>query len=122
GEIYVFDMGKPVRIADLADKMVRLSGMDPGTDIEIVYTGLRPGEKLYEELLSTTENTLPTHHPRILIGKVRNEDAATVLSKVDHITANTDANELVQAMKDLVPEYRSHNSVYSNFDTPPDRS
>jgi len=118
GEIFVFDMGEPVRIADLAENMIRLSGLEPGTDIEIVYTGLRPGEKLYEELLATSENTLPTHHPRILIGKVRDGIPTEVLGKVSELTAATDENELVRGMKDLVPEYRSHNSVYSNFDPP----
>ncbi len=77
GEIFVFDMGEPVRIADLADKMIRLSGKEP-VDIAIVYTGLRPGEKLYEELLATSENTLPTHHPRILIGQVAPVEAAVM--------------------------------------------
>ncbi|MBS1944345.1 MAG: polysaccharide biosynthesis protein, partial [Bacteroidetes bacterium] len=69
GEIYVFDMGQPVRIADLADRMIRLSGLEPGKDITIKYTGLRPGEKLYEELLADQEGNQPTHHPRILIGR-----------------------------------------------------
>ncbi|HRH71301.1 MAG TPA: nucleoside-diphosphate sugar epimerase/dehydratase, partial [Flavobacteriales bacterium] len=118
GEIFVFDMGEPVRIADLAEKMIRLSGMEPGTDVEIVYTGLRPGEKLYEELLATSENTLPTHHPRILIGKVRDGIPEEVLGKVDALTSATNEEEMVRLMKDLVPEYLSHNSVYSNFDTP----
>ena len=118
GEIFVFDMGEPVRIADLAEKMIRLSGMEPGTDIEIVYTGLRPGEKLYEELLTTSENTLATHHPRILIGKVRDGDPAEVLRKVTELTSVINEDELVRRMKDLVPEYLSHNSVYSNFDPP----
>ena len=118
GEIFVFDMGEPVRIADLAEKMIRLSGMEPGTDIEIAYTGLRPGEKLYEELLATTENTLPTHHPRILIGKVRSDEPLAVLAKVSELVNTADVDDLVRRMKELVPEYRSHNSVYSNFDTP----
>lgn len=118
GEIFVFDMGEPVRIADLAEKMIRLSGMEPGSDIEIVYTGLRPGEKLYEELLATTENTLPTHHPRILIGQVRNNDPAEVLHAVSELAKASDAQDLVRSMKDLIPEYRSHNSVYSSFDPP----
>lgn len=122
GEIFVFDMGKPVRIADLADKMIRLSGLEPGVDIAVVNTGLRPGEKLYEELLATSENTLPTHHPRILIGKVRSEDPTLVLHQVSTMASTTNADELVRCMKQLVPEYRSHNSVYSNFDPPTDRS
>src|SRR5690606_37718058 len=113
GEIFVFDMGEPVRIADLAERMIRLSGREPGTDIAIVHTGLRPGEKLYEELLATAENTLPTHHPRILIGKVRTADPAQVLSAVDRLAAAPDGTFMVRILKELVPEYRSHNSVYS---------
>ncbi|MBK7239612.1 MAG: polysaccharide biosynthesis protein [Flavobacteriales bacterium] len=120
-EIYVFDMGEPMRIADLADKMIRLSGLEPGKDIEIAYTGLRPGEKLYEELLATTENTLPTHHPRILIGKVRPADPEQILLAVVQLTSLTDEGNnarIVAYMKALVPEYRSHNSVFSNLDAP----
>lgn len=116
GEIFVFDMGQPVRIADLAEKMIRLSGLEPGVDIQVAYTGLRPGEKLYEELLATAENTLPTHHPRILIGQVRATDPALVLAQVDRMADLQNDDELVRALKQLVPEYRSHNSVYSNFD------
>ncbi|MFZ1331694.1 MAG: polysaccharide biosynthesis protein, partial [Flavobacteriales bacterium] len=120
-EIYVFDMGEPMRIADLAEKMIRLSGLEPGKDIEIAYTGLRPGEKLYEELLATTENTLPTHHPRILIGKVRPADAEQIRLAVVQLTSLTDEGNnarIVAYMKALVPEYRSHNSVFSNLDAP----
>ena len=121
GEVYVFDMGKPVRIADLAERMVRLSGREPGVDIEIVYTGLRPGEKLYEELLAGQEDTLPTHHPRILIGKVRREAPEQVLAAVDDLATNVQTGDVpaaVRRMKVLVPEYRSHNSVFANFDAP----
>jgi FlaA1/EpsC-like NDP-sugar epimerase len=121
GEIYVFDMGEPVRIADLADKMIRLSGLEPGVDIEVVHTGLRPGEKLYEELLATAENTLPTHHPRILIGRVRAADPQRVREGLQAMTAAIEGgrdSELVRAMKELVPEYRSHNSIHSNLDAP----
>jgi FlaA1/EpsC-like NDP-sugar epimerase len=82
----------------------------------VAYTGLRPGEKLYEELLATAENTLPTHHPRILIGQVRATDPAQVLAQVDSMADLQNDDELVRALKQLVPEYRSHNSVYSNFD------
>ena len=109
GEIYVFDMGEPVRIADLAEKMIRLSGKEPGTDIAIVYTGLRPGEKLYEELLATSENTLPTHHPRILIGKVAPVEAGTVLTHVGDLL-RADGTDLVAGMQQLVAEYApAHN-------------
>ncbi len=123
GEIYVFDMGRPVRIADLADRMIRLSGKEPGRDIEIQYTGLRPGEKLYEELLASQEDTLPTHHPRILIGKVRTSDPAAVadgLAQLQHAAAQGDDGGCVRALKHLIPEYRSQNSVYATFDAPAD--
>ena len=127
GEIFVFDMGEPVRIADLAEKMIRLSGLEPVETaeelgegrIQLTYTGLRPGEKLYEELLATAENTLPTHHPRILIGQVRPVDAKEARSQVDLLISmlgNANTEEQVRQMKRLVPEYLSHNSVYSNFD------
>jgi FlaA1/EpsC-like NDP-sugar epimerase len=121
GEIYVFDMGEPVRIADLADRMIRLSGKEPGRDIEVRYTGLRPGEKLYEELLATQEDTLPTHHPRILIGKVRDLEPARaqqVMLALAEAAARGDDGGCVRALKDLIPEYRSQNSVYATFDTP----
>ncbi len=119
GEIYVFDMGAPVRIADLAQKMIRLSGLVPGEDIEIIYSGLRPGEKLYEELLAGAEDTLPTHHPRILIGKVRPGDDPRLRAFLDDLPGlirNGEADTAVRRMKELVPEYRSHNSTYSTFD------
>jgi FlaA1/EpsC-like NDP-sugar epimerase len=119
GEIYVFDMGAPVRIADLAQKMIRLSGLVPGEDIEIIYSGLRPGEKLYEELLAGAEDTLPTHHPRILIGKVRPGDDLRLrafLDELPELIRNGEAETAVRRMKELVPEYRSHNSTYSTFD------
>lgn len=122
GEIYVFDMGEPMRIADLADRMIRLSGKEPGRDIAIRFTGLRPGEKLYEELLATQENTLPTHHPRILIGRTREAAPAEVRTGVDALLAAAgrgDTDACVRGMKALVPEYRSLNSAYSNFDPPP---
>ncbi len=119
GEIYVFDMGKPVRIADLADRMIRLSGKEPGRDIEIQYTGLRPGEKLYEELLADQDVTLPTHHPRILIGRdreVAGKDVQEAVSVILDAAAAGDAEGCVRAMKALVPEYISRNSTYSNLD------
>lgn len=104
GEIYVFDMGQPVRIADLADKMIRLSGKEPGVDIEVVYTGLRPGEKLYEELLATSENTRPTHHPRILIGQVAPVDAAEVERRAEELLMLKDG-AAVEALQAMIPEY-----------------
>lgn len=120
GEIYVFDMGEPVRIADLADRMIRLSGKEPGRDIRIAFTGPRPGEKLFEELLATQENTLPTHHPRILIGKVRGAEAVTAgaISELVELANGTDDTAVVKALKALVPEYRSQNSSHATFDAP----
>jgi FlaA1/EpsC-like NDP-sugar epimerase len=121
GEIFVFDMGDSVRIVDLARKMIMLLGMKEGKDISIVYTGLRPGEKLYEELLANSENTLQTHHNQILIGKVREYEYNQVKGIIDELilTFDTQNNELiVQRMKDLVPEYISSNSVFQKLDDP----
>jgi|GEM_PF-1935072 len=83
GEIFVFNMGKLVKIIDLANKMIRLSGLTPGVDIDIKYTGLRPGEKLHEELLSTEENTIPTYHSQILMARVKEHDYADVSENID---------------------------------------
>jgi FlaA1/EpsC-like NDP-sugar epimerase len=119
GEIYVFNMGKSVKIIDLARKMIQLSGLKEGKDIKIEITGLRPGEKLYEELLADSENTLPTHHSQILIGKVREYEYAEVKKFVGNLieTFKTQNNELiVQRMKELVPEFKSNNSVFQKLD------
>jgi len=119
GEIFVFDMGDSIKIVDLARKMILLVGMKEGKDISIVYTGLRPGEKLYEELLANNENTLPTHHSQILIGKVREYDYKDVKVIIEELIKSFDTqnNELiVQRMKDLVPEYISNNSVFQKLD------
>lgn len=119
GEIYVFDMGAPVRIADLAERMIRLSGLEPGKDMEVLYTGLRPGEKLFEELLAEQEGNQPTHHPRILIGRTKPLDAAATLAAVEHILAAAQRNNgeaCVKALKALIPEYRSNNSTFGKFD------
>jgi FlaA1/EpsC-like NDP-sugar epimerase len=119
GEIYVFDMGESVKITDLARRMVMLSGLKEGKDITITYTGLRPGEKLYEELLADAENTMPTHHSQIMIGKVREYDYGEVRGIIDELisTFKTQNNELiVQRMKDLVPEFKSSNSVFQRLD------
>lgn len=121
GEIFIFDMGQPVRISDLAKKMVKLSGLELGKDIQIYYTGLRPGEKLYEELLANEENTLPTHHPKIMIAKVKNYDFAEISSEIKELIGlfGTQNNEaIVRKMKRIVPEYISQNSEYEKFDTP----
>jgi FlaA1/EpsC-like NDP-sugar epimerase len=120
GEIFVFDMGKPVPIVDLARKMIRLSGLVPGVDIDIKYTGLRPGEKLYEELLNDAENTLPTHHEKILIAKVREASVNNLeqeFLELFQLAASADNSmSLVAKMKELVPEFVSNNSVFEQLD------
>ncbi|MGV3610040.1 MAG: polysaccharide biosynthesis protein [Fluviicola sp.] len=118
GEIYVFDMGKSVLIVDLAKKMIQLSGLELGKDIEIKYSGLRPGEKLYEELLNDAENVQETHHPKILIASERELDQrvyATIDNLLDAI-GKTDNLALVRLMKEVVPEFISNNSEYSVLD------
>ncbi len=119
GEIYVFDMGQPVKIADLARNMIRLSGFVPDKDIRIVYTGLRPGEKLYEELLSDSETTLPTHHPKIMIARVRDYPFEEVTRMVDDLMfpyQALDVRGVVRQLKAIIPEYISQNSVFQSFD------
>ncbi len=121
GEIFVFDMGKQVKIYDLARKMIRLCGLVPDQDIRIVETGLRPGEKLYEELLSDKEKTLATPHEKITMALVRRYDYNEVLEQVLtmlNICQRGDATACVRAMKRLVPEFRSNNSVYEALDKP----
>jgi FlaA1/EpsC-like NDP-sugar epimerase len=116
GEIFIFDMGQSVKILDLAKKMIMLSGYEPGKDIEIVFTGLREGEKLYEELLNTQENTLPTHHEKIMIAQVKEYPYAEINRYVElFYDLVIDKNELkmVALMKELVPEYKSN---YSRFE------
>ncbi|MEY3399436.1 MAG: hypothetical protein RL220_2030 [Bacteroidota bacterium] len=120
GEIFAFDMGERVKIYDLATNMVKLSGLEPGKDIEIKITGLRPGEKLYEEVLADEENTLPTHNPKILIAKVREYDPAQILLHVDELVGlfGTQNNDLiVSKLKSIVPEYRSNNSEFEKLDS-----
>ncbi|MBS1763412.1 MAG: polysaccharide biosynthesis protein [Bacteroidetes bacterium] len=119
GEIFIFDMGKPVKIAELARKMIRLSGLEPDKDIRIVYTGLRPGEKLYEELLNKQENTLATHHPKILIAKVREYHFEVISREIEELTElfkTQDNVALVLKMKAIVPEYISNNSEFEKLD------
>jgi FlaA1/EpsC-like NDP-sugar epimerase len=119
GEIFVFDMGDPVKVSDLAHKMIRLSGKTPGVDIDIIYTGLRPGEKLYEELLNDSENTLPTYHEKIMIAKVMEYDFATVSEKINQLISSARKHytyETVAIMKDLVPEFISNNSAFESLD------
>ncbi|GGC23065.1 capsular polysaccharide biosynthesis protein [Parapedobacter defluvii] len=119
GEIYVFDMGKSVKIVELANKMIKLSGLVPNKDINIQYSGLRPGEKLYEELLNDLENTLPTHHHKIMIAKVREYDFDGVEARIDqliNLTKNQNEREIVLKMKELVPEFKSNNSIFEELD------
>lgn len=119
GEIFCFDMGHPVRIADLAKNMIRLAGYVPGRDIEITYTGLRPGEKLYEELLNQKEITLPTSNQKILVAKVLEYDFDTVATQIQALIEEAKTGKVfpvVQKMKDIVPEFKSKNSVYEQLD------
>ncbi len=119
GEIFIFDMGNSMRIADLAKRMIRLSGLEPGKDIDIVFTGLREGEKLYEELLSDKENTIPTHHPKIMKAKVQEYGYTETNSFIELFwDLVNDRNELkmVALMKELVPEYKSNYSRYEILD------
>ncbi len=119
GEIYIFDMGDSIKIVDLAEKMVKLSGLEIGRDIEIVYTGLRQGEKLFEELLCDEENTAPTHHDKILIARVLPQDFPLLSEKVEAliaISSNGEELEAVRLMKDMVPEFISNSSRFEELD------
>ena len=119
GEIYVFDMGSPVKIVDLAKRMIELAGYVPDKDIKIEFIGLRPGEKLYEELLNDKETTIPTKHEKITIASVRQYDFDTVLSAVHsmiELSTKVEMNNTVRSMKKLVPEFISKNSTYMDLD------
>ena len=119
GEIFIFDMGQPVKITDLALKMIKLAGLQPDKDIKIVYTGLRPGEKLYEELLNAGERTMPTHHPKIKIAQVITypyEAVAADIGELLELNKNQDDEAIVNKMKDIVPEFISKNSQYEYLD------
>ena len=119
GEIFCFDMGQPVKIADLAKNMIRLAGFEPGKDIEITYTGLRPGEKLYEELLNQKETTIPTKHKKILVAKVREYDYQEVAEQIEALIQLAKTGKVfptVKLMKQIVPEFKSKNSVYEELD------
>ena len=118
-EIFVFDMGSPVKIADLARRMIELSGLTVGKDIDIIYTGLRPGEKLYEELLATKENTLPTDNTQIYRAQVREYDYHHVDQAIDELTElaiRVQKMDTVRMMKQIVPEFKSKNSIYEQLD------
>ena len=119
GEIFIFDMGEPVRITDLALKMVKLAGLQPDKDIKIVYTGLRPGEKLYEELLNQGEHTMPTHHPKIKIAQVITYPYKEVSSDITELLTLNEQHDdvaLVNKMKEIVPEFISKNSHFEFLD------
>jgi FlaA1/EpsC-like NDP-sugar epimerase len=119
GEIFIFDMGQPVKITDLALKMIKLAGLQPEKDIKIVYTGLRPGEKLYEELLNAGERTMPTHHPKIKIAQVITYPYETVAADIEdllELNKGQDNEAIVNKMKEIVPEFISKNSQYEYLD------
>jgi FlaA1/EpsC-like NDP-sugar epimerase len=116
GEIFVFDMGAPVRIVDLAKRMIKLSGAQ---NIEIKFTGLREGEKLYEEVLNDQEQTKPTHHPKIMIASVREYDYEVAVANEDRLrdlSFTHDDMAIVKLMKEIVPEYKSKCSKYEVLD------
>ncbi|WP_195533090.1 polysaccharide biosynthesis protein [Bacteroides finegoldii] len=119
-EIFVFEMGKPVKIVDLAARMIELAGYKPNEDIEIQFTGLRPGEKLYEEVLSDEENTIPTHHKKIKIAKVRRyeyEDIVETYDEFERLSRSVQIWETVKLMKWIVPEFKSKNSKFEELDS-----
>ncbi len=125
GEIFVFDMGQPVKIWDLANRMISLSGLRVGEDIEIVETGLRPGEKLYEELLNEKEHTLATHHKKIMIARVRAYDYNDVCEHIERLRECVHAGAshgIVAEMKHMVPEFKSNNSIWQQVDEEIDKN
>ena len=118
-QIFVFDMGESVKIDTLARRMIQLAGYEVGKDIEIKYTGLRPGEKLYEEVLSNTENTLPTPHERIRIAKVREyeyHEVASIIDELEDLSRKVEIPDMVKLMKRTVPEFISKNSRFEIYD------
>ena len=120
GEIYIFDMGKPVKIIDLATKIIKLSGFVPYEDIDIKVVGLRPGEKLYEELLNDKSVTLPTYHEKIMIAQVEQysfKELSEEVSILIDYAKQTDNHKIVSQMKVIVPEFKSLNSKYEALDT-----
>ena len=121
GEIFLFDMGQPVKIYDLAEKMIRLSGFTPHKDIQIIETGLRPGEKLFEELLADREKNTPTHHEKIMIASSQPYNFDKAILEIDdlvlHLNKET-IEELIGRMKEIIPEYKSKNSRFELLDEP----
>ncbi|MGG5508093.1 MULTISPECIES: polysaccharide biosynthesis protein [unclassified Myroides] len=123
GEIFVFDMGKSMKIIDLAKRMIQLSGLVYPDDIDIKITGLRPGEKIFEELLANDENTVKTHHEKIMIAQVREQDLVLAKKDIENLCVNVmdeetkrDTMYLVTTLKQIVPEFKSQNSIYSSLD------
>ena len=118
GEIFVFDMGESVKIIDLAKKMISLSGLELGKDIIIKVTGLRPGEKLYEEVLAKEENTIKTHHPQILIANTRknNDKVFDLILELIDLFSKQNNLEIVKKMKQIVPDFKSNNSEFEKLD------
>ena len=119
GEIYIFDMGKPVKIIDLANKMIRLAGFTPDKEIKIKIVGLRPGEKLYEELLKDDSKTLPTHHEKIMVAQEMIDNFEEVNNEIEiliGIANKYSNNQVVARMKSLIPEFKSMNSTFENLD------
>lgn len=123
GEIYLFDMGEPVKILSLAERMIMLSGFQPNEDIDIVFSGLRPGEKLYEELLTKKENILPTYHKKIFIAKQETINSELINSCIEELksilASNSEESDMliVQNIKNLVTTFKSNNSIYEKLDT-----
>lgn len=119
GEIFIFDMGRSIKIIDLAKRMIKLAGLIPNQDINIEYSGLRPGEKLFEELLNDHENTMPTHHEKIMIGKIREyvfEEVEVQIETLINYAKNNDEIKVVMTMKQLVQEFKSKNSAFEELD------
>jgi FlaA1/EpsC-like NDP-sugar epimerase len=119
GEIYIFDMGKPVKIIDLAKKMIKLAGFIPDKEIKIKIVGLRPGEKLYEELLNDTSKTLPTYHNKIMIAQELQDEYENLHAEIDELIGIADFydnDDIVSKMKKIVPEFKSMNSTFEVLD------
>ena len=118
-QIFVFDMGESVKIVKLAERMIELAGFRVGVDIDIKFTGLRPGEKIYEEVLANNENTIETPHHKIRIAKVREynyDDAKQYTEQLRELAYAVDIDQMVKLMKNIVPEFKSQNSKFEELD------
>ena len=119
GEIYIFDMGEPIKIVDLATNMIKLAGLIPDKDIKIIFTGLRPGEKLYEELLLLEEQTISTYHPKIKISKIISYSIFYVQNVIQELLLLNNSNNdlaMVKKMKEIIPDFKSKNSKFEDID------